>query len=561
MSQALAGTSQFMAMYGTTSATEPATPAFINKIAANTGVTVGSGALANVGLPVWQVLQNFVASAKAVASLQAPIANFQNILLAGGAPIGSIFTLPPIPPVDTPAADTPTTDATAMVANSTFNAPPASNQTPGVTNTVDGGAATNSQVIQADTGAILVAGDGHNIKNIQEIVHTTVPGFAGGVGATGSLTADLNGMGSATTFDLAGTYALKDVTVTNITNAQTVEYSATDTPGAVSPDIGNLRLVHTAPLGLTAQISLEMSGNGPGALTLDTLTVGPGLVSLNINSTGAAADNVISNLSAAGVATVQESMTITGGTHLTLGSAAGPYLFKGGNIDASADTGGVAAWLGDVGLNAGKAAQTFIGGTGPNFANVLNPGGDVIDFSKGGADTVQFNATTDPIGLLTDNVPGAHNYNNVLGFTGTDSVNIKVDNVSATLPSLLATTQGVAVAAGDALNPFVYRSGTDVNASTAAHNFVDIVTPVSTGGLNAGQAFEAAIAGGEIEIKGPSVSVMGSFYDATNSQAVYFVDTRATSDILGTDPIKVVGLVHMTDATYLSDARAFAHYV
>ena len=54
---------------------------------------------------------------------------------------------------------------------------------------------------------------------------------------------------------------------------------------------------------------------------------------------------------------------------------------------------------------------------------------------------------------------------------------------------------------------------------------------------------------------------MGSFYDATNSQAVYFVDVHATRDILGTDPIKVVGLVHMTEATYVSDVTAFAHYV
>jgi hypothetical protein len=452
------------------------------------------------------------------------------------------------------------TDATATVANSTFNAPPASNHALGVTKTsssVDGGG-TNKLVIQADTGAILLAGDGPNIKNIQEIDHTTVPGFAGGDGATGDFTADLAGMGSATTFDLAGTYNLKDVSITDIANGQTVEYSPTETPGAVSSNIGNLTLAHTTPLGLTAQINLEMKGSGPGALTLDNLTVGPGLASLHIESeSSGATGNVITDFS-----NVTDSVTVTGRTHLTLGSAAGPYLFKGGTIDASADTGGVAVWLGDVGLNAGKAAQTFIGGPGNDFANVLNPGGDVIDFSKGGADIVQFNTTTGPLAPLADNVPGGFFYNHVLGFTGTDSVNVKVANVNAaTLPSSLTTTQDVAVAAGDATNPFVYTSGTDVNASKAAYNFVDIVTPVSTGGLNASQGFQAAIAGGEIETKGPSVSVMGSFYDATNSQAVYFVDVHATRDILGTDPIKVVGLVHMTEATYLSDVTAFAHYV
>src|SRR5271166_969730 len=128
MSQALAGTPQFMSLYGTTSATEPATLAFVTALAANLHVAVGPGALANVGLPVWQVLQNFVESPTVIASLEAPIANFQNLLLAGAVPGGSIFTLPP--PTQsltlTIGADTPATGftsghgATATAAGSTF---------------------------------------------------------------------------------------------------------------------------------------------------------------------------------------------------------------------------------------------------------------------------------------------------------------------------------------------------------------------------------------------------------------------------------------------------------
>ena len=185
----------------------------------------------------------------------------------------------------------------------------------------------------------------------------------------------------------------------------------------------------------------------------------------------------------------------------------------------------------------------------------------MIDFSKGGADIVQFNTTTDPICLLTDNVPRAHNYNNVLGFTGADSVNIKVANVNATLPSSLSTTQDVAVAAGGATNSFVYTSGTKVDASGGAFNFIDIITPVNTGGLNAQAGFDAAIGGGQIATKGASVDVMGSFYDVTNQQAVYFVDTKAGNPITGLDPIQVVGLVHMTDATYLSNTKGFVNFV
>ena len=576
MSQALAGTPQFLAEYGLTSATEPASLAFITALAANLGVAVGPGAIANEGLPVWQVLQNFVTSPTVITSLEAPIANFQNLLLAGAAPGGSILDLPP--PTQsltlTIGVDSPTTGftsghgATATAAGSVFNALPASNPPLGVTNTlnagddllatgaaagdstlnytavnslflangpnptavtmngvstanitsattfatagfsgnitglttvtastavagneielgrggiglntaltditlksnldfvgwmtaaafgagtdtatvhltgvdataelnvttgatgygsltvdsggssantleldtnatntakitvtgaenldifgsamnignlhtfdasatiggveawfngtgavaatggsgddafhfettpggtatftpassVDGGGGTNVLDIQADSGGainpILVAGDGPNIKNIQTIEHTTTGG-----GATSDLTADLAGMGSATTFDLAGTYNAHNVSISDITNAQTVEYSGAG--------LADLTLAHTTPLGLVAQINFEMNGSGPGPLTLGQLTVGPGLASLNIDSTGAASDNVITNVS-----TINDSVTITGGTHLTFGSA-GPgdqYSFTHGIIDASGDTGGV----------------------------------------------------------------------------------------------------------------------------------------------------------------------------------------------------------------------------
>jgi hypothetical protein len=97
MSQALAGTPEFMTEYGVTSATQPASIGFINLLAANLHVAVGPGAMANVGLPVWQVLQNFVTSPVVIASLETPIANFQNQLLAGTNIPGSIFTQPGLP--------------------------------------------------------------------------------------------------------------------------------------------------------------------------------------------------------------------------------------------------------------------------------------------------------------------------------------------------------------------------------------------------------------------------------------------------------------------------------
>jgi plastocyanin len=89
MSQALAGTTQFMVEIGATSPTQGATLGMINTLCANAGVAVGPGAMANVNLPIWQVLQNFAESRLVSNALAAPIANFQNLLLAGETPTGS----------------------------------------------------------------------------------------------------------------------------------------------------------------------------------------------------------------------------------------------------------------------------------------------------------------------------------------------------------------------------------------------------------------------------------------------------------------------------------------
>jgi Right handed beta helix region len=87
MSQALAGTPEFQALYGgTTSATEPATQGFVTSLCNSLlGIPPGRGALLNVGLPVWQVLQNFAQSSQFVTAMPNPIVNFQNALLESDA--------------------------------------------------------------------------------------------------------------------------------------------------------------------------------------------------------------------------------------------------------------------------------------------------------------------------------------------------------------------------------------------------------------------------------------------------------------------------------------------
>ena len=91
LSQALAGTTEFVALYGVTGATI-ATAATITALCEGIlGIPPGSGAMLNVGLPVWQVLQNFAQSSLFIAGTSAPISGFQNALLAGATPTGSIF--------------------------------------------------------------------------------------------------------------------------------------------------------------------------------------------------------------------------------------------------------------------------------------------------------------------------------------------------------------------------------------------------------------------------------------------------------------------------------------
>ena len=121
-----------------------------------------------------------------------------------------------------------------------------------------------------------------------------------------------------------------------------------------------LTLDHAAPVVATDVINFEMDGTGPGPVTLAQLTVATGLASVNINSIGTASDNVIADISP-----VADNINVTGGTHLTLGSDARRDRLSNScrwRYRRCTDTGGVHVSLGDVGLNAGLVAQTFICG-------------------------------------------------------------------------------------------------------------------------------------------------------------------------------------------------------
>jgi hypothetical protein len=798
MSQALAGTPNFMLSIGATSADQPATIGMINALAANAGVAVGAGAMANVGLPIWQVLQNFALNSTLVSNaLAAPIANFQNLLLnaAPGAPppAGNILTLPGASGSNlnlTTGIDTPTTGfsghgATATQAGAVFVAAPGSNvlgasntlnagdnlvatgaalgnstlnftavdsatgnqpdvvgltmtgvsgavvtvltgnaslsgtitgltaatlaagsvgdvqfgavgnglntaltnvtvnaahdltatmtaaalaaaptgtvnvnggvvgagaslqvdgstigysaltvnsagpggtTTNGLTLDTDatntatitatgaefltlggtaldihnlhtftgngatadtgglnvfftnndglgqvaatggsgvntfefgdnaltgaatfdsadtvnggtGGANTNTLIIDATQGPILLGGVGANITNIATIEHN---GAQNGTPITADLS--LMALSSATTLDLHGDYN-SAVTVNNITNAQTVEFSGTSAVGA------DLTLLHASPA--TGQfINFTMSQNAPdgpgGTLDLQQLTVpvqAPALSQVNFLSTGNAANNEINNVSL-----VDANITVTGATHYQLGdSGVNGYIFQtptaSGVIDASASTGGGEVWLGNTALNSPFATQTFIAGTGTNLAHVFNPGGDVVDFSKGGTDTVQFalGSQTGATELLTN--PN-HVYNQVLGFAlaNNDAVQLSVGGNPIDYTDTAAPVLGT--------DPTLVSNFTGVSqVLTAQHfNVINIQSATSNfAGLTPEAAFDAALGAATITTNAAGTNLV-TFFDAATSQAV--LGTTPGGAISAASPLQVIGLVHESAADY-----------
>jgi hypothetical protein len=316
MSQALAGTPQFMAENGTTSATQAATLAFVTKLAANLHVAVGPGALLNVGLPVWQVLQNFVTSAPVIASLEAPIANFQNLLLAGATPGGSIFNLPPPTPALTLTigVDTPTTGfasgkgATATAAGSVFNALPASNPPLGLTNTLNAGdvllatgAAAGNSTLNYTTAAGLIPGlinpplvAGLTMSGVNKAVITSntlaaPAGFSGDITGLTTVASSTAAPGNAIILGTAGdglNTALNDITLS--TNQV---FTAWMTPAALASGKATATIHVSGGPGPVAP-------GGPVGNTVANLAVSTagttGYASLTVHSTGAGPNSVIS---------------------------------------------------------------------------------------------------------------------------------------------------------------------------------------------------------------------------------------------------------------------------
>ena len=382
MSQALAGTTQFMVAIGATSPTQLATIGMINQLAANAGVAVGPGAMANVGLPIWQVLQNFAESSLVSNALAAPVANFQNLLLAGGtAPAGNILTLPGTTGASltlTTGIDTPTTGfstghgATATQAGAIFSAPAGSNIL-GLSNTLNAGdvllatglAAGNSTLnytavtpaggLGNPALAVGVTMTGVNAAIITNLT-AAVAGFSGDITGLTSATeaAGSNGqVGLGTAGDGLNT-ALTNVTV-NASHNFTAHMTAAALAAATGPAAVALTGVGTAAV--------------PVVVGLDGVTgVTTGYASLVVDSGGSAANFLTLNVNEALGSTNTATLTVTGAEALVISGSAlnidNLHTFTG-NATGSVDTGGVDAvfanadGLGHVAATGGSGVNTF----------------------------------------------------------------------------------------------------------------------------------------------------------------------------------------------------------
>ena len=414
-------------------------------------------------------------------------------------------------------------------------------------NSVDGDGGDNKLTLQAFEGALLGVGVGPNIVNIDTIVHTTFVNdcfddcnytFTDDV-----LTVDWANSGSADTLVLQGDYnnLIDGVTVTNLTNADTVVYSGFD--------LNDLNLAASGPLGdvnLTmAQDPCVAENFGPTDHVLtDVNIISAG--SLNIESIGVASLNQINDFD-----DVDANILVTGDVDLQLGSKAAPYEFAGGIVDATAFTGDLTIYVGT------NSQQVFLG-SGDDTIDVVSQaaGHDLYDLSLGGNDTVVFEATdgTDNLFLTSANYTTITDY--LVAGDDSDVIAIDVTTTNSAQQIDLQQTNGVDVDPGDTVNIYPLIFGfNDVLAGTNV-NFIKM-PEVSSVTLDFQQTFDlymGVVNGGTtITVNGAADNVLMSMYDTNGGNMVLFVVNPGNTALTAGDDVDMISLVPMS----LNDYNTF----
>jgi hypothetical protein len=448
MSMALIGTTEFANLFGTTNPDQPATIGQINTLCANCGITPGAGALANVGLPLWQVLQNFAESSKVAAALDGSIANFQDLLLAGQTPSGSILTLSGSTGsmfTLTPGADIPPAFSTST-ADAVFNAFPVVATSGLLNNTLNAG--DNLQDTVGD-GTLNYTASGSSFSNPSFAVGVTLNGiktlnyigsFSGpdaGGGFQGSVTGltVVNDTGSTGGLQLGGVGQglVTPLTNVNITGYGPIGGITLDTPAMFRGIISAAAGTSTTPLAVNITGPVG-SSNGFGAAVLAVATDGsPGTAAspnaaysewdltlsasanLQLEQNNSSATGVVPPASVGGVTTLK----LIGAGNAFLGQDVAGDWQKLTTIDASGETGTVVITGGSSGVagNAfGSAVDpTWLLGSAAGLLNDapgtfalttfdLSTGTNVLDVSSASATELAALTTTPGSTVATDNV-------------------------------------------------------------------------------------------------------------------------------------------------------------
>jgi hypothetical protein len=408
----------------------------------------------------------------------------------------------------------------------------------GTDDSVAGGAGVDELWIDVaggpgNTQELLVDGVGGNITEIERIGH-----FVTGGSMNDDLTVDWTRKGSATELELAADYSSQNVTVTGLTNDDTVIYSG--------DDIGNLSLTSLNGGGsLSNEINLIIETTLPGSRVdiQNQLIVDPDteLLNLEVSGLGYVEIDDASNL--------QSDVAITGSANLSLGFDVA-YDEDGGTIDGSAATG-------DLRIALGAGNQSVAGGSGDDlfiqrsFQDVNSV--DVFFLGAGGSDTVLFedSFTTVAGGTVVLN---DFAFQNIRGFSVADDV-VAIDQ------SIFGfELNGSTVNDEEVQQDYVAGTLVALNAGVNFIKFTTAYTGPATGTED--DAFDQAVGLGSIAGTIANADYIVSVYDATNQQVLILeINTDGDTDIDAADEAVLVTTIGMSAADYATFGVANIDFV
>jgi hypothetical protein len=443
------------------------------------------------------------------------------------------------------------------------------------TDKVDGGEGANTLEVAALDAEAITAAD-TNIKNTQ-----TLTLFTAGTD-TKTLRADLIG---------------DKITTVNLTKADVLPgttYTIRFAAGANSVNafkdtsVGNTLNVQANGGGNNDSLTFTIDGDDPTTPLLTekaSITVG----NLNLNNTDTPNRSIeqlklVVNNSAAGTHTigaitlpqaagVVETITITGNSSLTIsGAVTAEKLDASGLTEATAGTTGLTMTKvsnpgSTVGINlTGSTFDDALFGSTKNDFISGGAGKDTIT-GFGGSDQITLGDGFDTVNFTHGNVGAVGNlnkqesYTTVTDFlTGATATTTDLIRVSAVLTGGFNFDQlnGVAVAAGNAVATTSVAQGASVNLGTSTANFLRITGTGNIVAANSAQAgFDAAIAGGVIDVGAASIDILTSYYDSANSQMVLGqVDAGVNSKINNGDAFTIISRVTMTASDYANFGNA-----